>query len=334
MPNIVASPSVRKLIDIDEECYLLQVVKHGWGGEYQLPIGQVVVDGRAVDIKRISKNRTNLIPNELKAVIGAAWAQIDNVLNRRTRAVGAIGSFRALPVATLAGWRDDWDEAISEWNKHIQVFCSRYPKEVLEWNREFWEPFLGDHYGMIARHMPTPDAIRNKFSVAHQLYDFPKPAKARSGLSQRDKAWVEAAAYNAQEQLDQDALKLYSNPPQQLIEQLDAVEQQLREGKRVGAKTFTKLRNIITLIQAFKSIADESVLDEIAKLDRAILDILYAVAERPASVTDTAVIKECSGPLITVIGHVRRVAEAAISAESIKAKFGTAGRGILLRRPG
>jgi len=325
-----AAPQVQQL-HLSDQFLMLEVTKHGYNGEYQLPTGKLVVDGQEIDANRIAANRTNLIPHDLKVLLRSGGSAIDRVLDLRTRAFGTRGTMRALARDTLPDFHTDWLAAATVWQSAVDTFISRYAEEVVAYNRAFWEPRLKDQYALIARCMPDPVQIGARFKLDYKVYEMPRPATV--SLDGEVGRWFKRARKNTEAQLERDLDQLITGPRQQLADAVESLYTQINEGKILSASSFSAASNAIALVRSFKTLADEDLLARINQLDGLLVSTHEALRDKPSSVSATAMIREHAPAISQALTQVKAACDDVTAQAAIRDRYAIPGRAVQLKKP-
>lgn len=138
------------------------------------------------------KWRTFLIPRKELKDIMSAESYVDSVFRKWTMP-WLDGGIRVLPSENFMGFRRDFREALDAHAKAVETFVTeRYPEIAKKAEASQRLGHLLD-----GQRMPTPEEVRDRFGIIHQILPMPEAGDLRLGRDEEEVKEIEAMAAKA-----------------------------------------------------------------------------------------------------------------------------------------
>jgi hypothetical protein len=276
---------------------------------------------REVDADR-ARLRTSLLPHDLNRLLNQAYGRVTRAVESLTVPF-PVGMARVLPIRAIEDFGSQVDEARAQLDIAVNTFCDRYAEDVVAWNREYWEPRLGQGYeAQIGRYLPDVAKIRHRFGVDVSCFEI-KEAGALE-IEQADVAnHLTQWRQTAREQLDAAMADVIEAPRRQLEHELTRLDEQLRSGTVLQPASFNATLAAIRLVGAFGDVAGSDLLTRAREMEGQITATVDAAA---LTRNITASITERRDTILAAITPALEACRNEISLAESQSRFGIARR--------
>jgi Protein of unknown function (DUF3150) len=312
-------------VKLDNDIYLVDIVKHRWSGEHVLPPeakAKVEVDGQEVKPKLVKKSSACLIPKSLQGVLAPGYSRVDTVLARFTvnfsGAKAVAGPAKNQFFAELKQARAFLAECVAE-------FVSRYEAEVVDYNQAEWGPTLKENYGaVIGKLIPAASHVGERFRYSvRNVRRLEAPSEEYKSIVKLDKELLAEVRANKREDYEAAMDELVAGPRNALAEALDGLVKQLQDGKILQRASFNAVLDAIALNRAFAgTITDAKLLDTAKALEQAIdTAIVDAETNKTSSMSWSDLLSAHKGDLTAAIAPVAEAAKDSAAVEQVRRRL-------------
>jgi len=307
-------------------------------GPIRVPGIESVAVGQVLDKARIATSQAYLVPNELRAQARKYRQIIHGAYNRGTIRLG--DGTRIVPLGRESRkWHEEEAAARAAADAVADGLCTESNLAAIHrYNRDYWVPVLQNVEPAVAETtydnwigwaLPTTvEQMRGRFRVNVVVLDSPSLSDT---LDVMDFAvqFVEAGIHARLEEADEVADAVVRELTDRVVDVMDQLKDQLRNGKVVRPDTFTAIRaELDKLMYAGKALSPE--VTDLARLAqqriKAGVDLSGIGGE---SFTES--IKRRSGDIVAALDALGGKLKTAIDVEQIREQYGFVPRRITVR---
>lgn len=339
MATALDEPSTASALQVlQRQCLLLSVCRRRWPGRYTLPIGNVTVEGLAIDDTRVTRPQIRLIPDFWDDKLNKVYNRVARTVERFTLPF-RFGGARAMPlttrqvdgeeVATAQLFFDEIAALRAELQELVAAFAEDLYGGILTGIRDYWQPILGDAYQrVIAQRIPERQQLPDRFSIDIGVFEINEASLSQVALPAL-RQHLEQAKQQTQADVEAAISDLVLEPRKKLVAALEQMQTQLTTGQRLTAASFNAARDALELLRNFSNTVDAELLGNAATLATAIEHALAVGGARRSSATFAEALTPLRPALSAAADEVLRAARDTGAAQAIYAKI-VPGRRLIL----
>ncbi len=299
MSTAMAAPrATSALKTLQKQCMLVSVHQSRWPGQYTLPRGLVktTIGGQDVDEAMVTNGQALFIPDDWKKRLNEAYSGISRVLRRYTLPF-RFGTARAMPntarttpegqeTTTAELFFADLEQVRTNLAAVVAEFVPVFYQQILPEKDAYFTARMGaDAYARhLRQRLPTEAELPGRFGVEVGIFELSEASLAHIQREEL-REHLQHARQNTRTQIETALADLVKAPRERLVKALSRLQEQLENGQRLTAGSFTAAREAIELLRNFAHMTGDDLLEAVNTLQQRIEGVVTQGEHRAKSTT-------------------------------------------------
>ena len=283
---------------LSQHVFQLRVTRRLYPGRHVIPGIGAQFGGQALDATRTSGATVALIPKRWLDRFNLAMRPVMSVLDRNTIPMqmrefedeedesGAVGqsllSLRLMPVSARATIFRELTEIQRAVQAVVYELQQAWDSEIINYNREYWEPLLGVHEckRLVLDKLPKVQHLPRRYNVVWGIFSV---TSANIEQLRNDEFYglLEEAQRNARMQIDAAMEAVLTEPRRRVVEALSTLQARLgAEGSRLTDKSFNDTLAAMDLLRSFGDMTEDQLGQQLAIARSAVEEMIRAGENR------------------------------------------------------